>query len=69
MPLTTELEKKIRETHAGVLVLREWRVHLNGSVAELKERVSDHEDRIQNVEGTLSTTAPTPAPGRWPTPL
>lgn len=54
MPLTAELEEKIRETHASALILREWRIHLNGSVAELKDRVSDHEDRLQSVEGTLS---------------
>lgn len=55
MPLTAELEEKIRETHAGVLVLREWRIHVNGSVKELKDRVGNHEGRLQKVEGALKS--------------
>jgi hypothetical protein len=53
--LTPELEEKIRETHAGVLILKEWRIHLNGSVEELKKRVSNHEGRLQQVENKLSS--------------
>jgi septal ring factor EnvC (AmiA/AmiB activator) len=55
VPLTSELEEKIRETHAGVLVLKEWRIHLNGSVEELKKRVSNHEGRLQQIESTLTS--------------